>query len=66
MIVFNGLDGAPGGIRDRDALRVKIRQGGHVQNKAIYVAIAVNPQGNKEVLGLWRRKMRVRNSGCTF
>ncbi len=36
-----------------DALRVKIREGGHVQNRAIYVAIAVNMQGNKEVLGLW-------------
>src|SRR6202051_737810 len=29
-----------------DALRVKIRDGGHVQNKAIYVAIAVNMKGN--------------------
>jgi putative transposase len=36
-----------------DALRVKIRDGGHVVNKAIYVAIAVNMEGNKEVLGLW-------------
>src|ERR1035437_2019741 len=36
-----------------DALRVKIRDAGHVQNRAIYVAIAVNMEGNKEVLGLW-------------
>jgi putative transposase len=36
-----------------DALVVKIREMGHVRNKAIYVAIGVNMQGNKEVLGLW-------------
>src|SRR6202171_833787 len=36
-----------------DALVVKIRETGHVRNKAIYVAIGVNMQGNKEVLGLW-------------
>src|SRR6266851_7615177 len=36
-----------------DALVVKIREAGHVRNKAIYVAIGVNIQGNKEVLGLW-------------
>jgi len=36
-----------------DALVVKIREAGHVRNKAIYVAIGVNLQGHKEVLGLW-------------
>jgi putative transposase len=36
-----------------DALVVKIRESGHVRNGAIYVAIGVNMQGNKEVLGLW-------------
>src|SRR5580693_5692167 len=36
-----------------DALVVKIREAGHVRNKAIYVGIGVNMQGNKEVLGLW-------------
>ena len=36
-----------------DALVVKIREAGHVRNKAIYVASGVNLQGNKEVLGLW-------------
>jgi putative transposase len=45
-----------------DALRVKIRDGGHVQNKAIYVAIAVNMEGNKEVLGLWAAE----NEGAKF
>src|SRR5450756_2230447 len=41
---------------------VKIRDGGHVQNKAIYVAIAVNMEGNKEVLGLWAAD----NEGAKF
>ncbi len=36
-----------------DALVVKVRDAGHVRNKAIYVEIGVNMQGNKEVLGLW-------------
>jgi putative transposase len=36
-----------------DALVVKIRETGQVRNKAIYVVIGVNMQGNKEVLGLW-------------
>ena len=36
-----------------DALVVKIRDAGHVRNRALYVAIGVNLKGNKEVLGLW-------------
>jgi putative transposase len=36
-----------------DALHVKIRDAGHVQNRAIYVALGVQMEGHKEVLGLW-------------
>src|SRR5215472_1404582 len=36
-----------------DALRVKIRDEGLVGNKAVYIALALNGQGEKEVLGLW-------------
>jgi len=36
-----------------DALQVKVRDGGHIRNKAIYLAIGVNLAGIKEVLGLW-------------
>src|SRR4051812_26365034 len=36
-----------------DALHVKIRDAGHVQNRAMYVAIGVKLDGEKEVLGLW-------------
>jgi putative transposase len=30
-----------------------MRDNGHIQNKAIYVALGVNLEGQKEVLGLW-------------
>lgn len=36
-----------------DALRVNSRQSGKTQDKALYVALAVNFEGKKEVLGLW-------------
>jgi len=36
-----------------DALRVKIRDEGLVRNKAVYVALALTMEGEKEVLGLW-------------
>ena len=36
-----------------DALRVKIRDEGLVKNKAVYVALAITCEGDKEVLGLW-------------
>ena len=45
-----------------DALRVKMRDGAHVENKAIHVAIAVNLAGHKEVLGLWAAQ----NEGAKF
>jgi putative transposase len=36
-----------------DALHVKMRDAGQVQKRAIYVAIGVRLDGDKEVLGLW-------------
>jgi putative transposase len=36
-----------------DALVVKMREDGTVQNRAVYVAIAITMEGHKEVLGLW-------------
>src|ERR1700751_3658834 len=36
-----------------DALRVKIRDEGLVKKKAVYGARALNPAGEKDVLGLW-------------
>jgi putative transposase len=36
-----------------DALGVKIRDGGSVQRKACYLAMAITTDGDREVLGLW-------------
>jgi putative transposase len=45
-----------------DALRVKIRIDGSVQNRCIYLAIGVNLEGRKETLGLWTAE----NEGAKF
>jgi putative transposase len=45
-----------------DALRVKIRIDGVVQNRCIYLAIGVNVEGRKETLGLWTAE----NEGAKF
>jgi putative transposase len=36
-----------------DCIMVKIRDGAHILNKAIYLVIGVNLEGIKEVLGMW-------------
>lgn len=36
-----------------DALMVKSRQDGPVKNKAVYLALGINLEGEKELLGLW-------------
>ena len=45
-----------------DAIRVKARGNGHVINKAVYLAIGVNLDGAKEVLGMWVSE----NEGAKF
>lgn len=45
-----------------DALYVKIRDNGQVENRAIYLAIAVKLDGTKEVLGMWTSA----NEGAKF
>jgi len=45
-----------------DALRVKSRQDGKSLNKSVYVALGVNFEGQKEVLGLWISE----NEGAKF
>jgi putative transposase len=45
-----------------DALFVKIRDGGPVRSKAVYIALGVNMDGTKEVLGLWTSE----NEGAKF
>jgi len=36
-----------------DAIQFKVRDGGHIKNKAVYLAIGIRMDGLKEVLGLW-------------
>jgi transposase-like protein len=45
-----------------DALVVKSRQDGPVKNKAVYLALAINLEGEKELLGLWISE----NEGAKF
>jgi putative transposase len=45
-----------------DALYVKMRHEGRVENRAVYVAIGVNLEGQKDVLGLWTSN----NEGAKF
>ena len=45
-----------------DCIRIKIRQDKRVINKAIYLALGVNIEGHKELLGLWVAE----NEGAKF
>jgi putative transposase len=45
-----------------DALMVKMRSEGRVENRAVYVAIGITMEGQKEVLGLWTSA----NEGAKF
>ena len=45
-----------------DALRVKVRFDGAVQNRCIYIPIGVGVEGKKETLGLWSSE----NEGAKF
>lgn len=40
-----------------DALYVPVREDGHVVKKAFYLALAINLEGRKEVLGIWSSKV---------
>jgi putative transposase len=45
-----------------DALMVKMRHEGRVENRAVYVAVGIDLQGRKDVLGLWTSA----NEGAKF
>lgn len=36
-----------------DAIVLKVRDNGQVKNKALYLAIGITMEGNKEILGMW-------------
>lgn len=45
-----------------DALYVRMRDNGHVQNRAVHIALGINMEGCKEVLGMWTSN----NEGAKF
>ena len=45
-----------------DAIRINIRSDGAVSNKAVFVALAILPDGTRDVLGLWFQA----NEGAKF
>ena len=45
-----------------DALMGKVRDNGHIKNKAVYLALGVRMDGRKELLGLWIAE----NEGAKF
>lgn len=49
-----------------DAIRVNIRSDGAVSNKAVFVALAIRPDGTRDVLGLWFQANEVPNFGQRF
>jgi putative transposase len=50
------------GVVFLDALYVKMRHEGRVENRAVHVALGINLEGRKEVLGLWTSA----NEGAKF
>jgi putative transposase len=50
------------GVVYLDALYVKMRHEGRVENRAVYVAIGIDLEGRKDVLGLWTSN----NEGAKF
>jgi putative transposase len=47
-----------------DAIRVKIRNEGTENNRAVYLAIGVRCSGRTEILGSGSSRPRARSSGC--
>lgn len=45
-----------------DALVVKVRENQRVTNKSLYIALAINKEGHKEILGMWISQ----NEGAKF
>lgn len=52
--------------RVADAIRVKIRTDGVVMNKAVFVALAILPDGTRDGLGLWFQANEGANEGAKF
>ena len=51
------------GIADLDALVTSSRQNGTVAKRHLYVALGINMQGQKELLGLWGQATEAQRLG---
>ncbi len=49
-----------------DCIHVEVRDSGAVRTKALYLAIGVNLDGIKEVLGMWMAQTKAPSSGCRW
>ena len=56
------VPGLRGSLRYFDCLQVKVRQENRILNKAVYVALGVDIEGKKDILGLWISE----NEGAKF
>ena len=45
-----------------DAIRIKVRDNGHIRNKAVHLALGVTMDGQKDLLGIWMSE----NEGAKF
>ncbi|ESH57058.1 putative transposase [Salmonella enterica subsp. enterica serovar Choleraesuis str. 0006] len=43
-----------------DCIVVKVRQNGSVINKAVFLALGINTEGQKELLGMWLAEMKAK------
>ena len=49
-----------------DAIHYHVRSEGQIIKKAVYIAIGVDMDGRKDVLGMWSVKMEEQSSGQGF
>lgn len=46
-----------------DYIVVMVRQASSVINKAVFLALGINTEGQKEFLGMWRPNIKAKSSG---
>ena len=49
-----------------DCIAVEVHQSKQLTNKAIYLALSVNMEDQKELLGMWISERRRQNSGSVY
>ena len=49
-----------------DAIYYHVRNEGRIVKRAVYIAIGIDMEGHKDVLGMYVGKTKVRNSGFPF